>query len=87
MISLNPSGMPWDFAVAASTDGLIGARSGVLYATSQEQCRNNERAGVNFAIVLISEVISSRLMCLGACMDSNAGQGHDFQGKDRCEEA
>ncbi len=63
MISLNPPGMPWDFALVASAKGLIGAATGGQYATSQEQFRNNERAGVNFAIVLISEVISSPLMC------------------------
>jgi hypothetical protein len=63
MISLNPSGMPWGFAVAPGADGLIGAAIGGLYATSQEQCMNNKPAGVNFAIVLISEVISSRMMC------------------------
>jgi hypothetical protein len=63
MSSLNPSGMPWGFAVAPGADGLIGAAIGGLHATSQEQCMNNKPAGVNFAIVLISEVISSRLMC------------------------
>jgi hypothetical protein len=63
MISLNPSGMPWDFALAACAKGLIGAATGGLYATSQEQFRNNWYAGANFAIVLISEVISFRLMC------------------------
>jgi hypothetical protein len=63
MISLNPSGMPWGFAVAPGADGLIGAAIGGLYATSQEQFMNNKPAAVNFAIVLISEVISSRMMC------------------------
>ena len=63
MISLNPSGMPWDFAVAPGADGLIGAAIGGLNATSQEQFMNNEPVGVNFAIVLISEVITSPVMC------------------------
>jgi hypothetical protein len=55
--------MPWGFAVAPGEDGLIGAAIGGLYATSQEQFMNVKPAGVNFAIVLISEVISSTLMC------------------------
>jgi len=63
MISLNPAGMPWDFAVARGAEGLIGVAIGGLYATSQEQFMNNWPAGVNFAIVLISEVISSPVMC------------------------